>query len=333
MESGVEPIDTAWEHLARARAGVDVADTLAGDLDTLEALPYAPETWAQVYAVKRVIRLALFASAHREHVDRVIGDVASYLVGVGNGRPVLRGVILREGDPLGRSFPDNPWGIPADATLDAAVMQVWAPVTDRAPRFLAALRKRLVGLALADDHRGEPCLVYLRRHDLDAHTIAEDFRDRPRPARDRRHALAWEPYGDVTSFTGDRPDPEAQGRARTHVPEVLDVLYAIHSALYNGMWHLPQAPYLRLWSEMLSHDDRTAVNTEDPDEVVWSEDLLHFFSYGDDRNELFDLTGDSANPPVRAWGDGTLYARPERLVTFWDWFDDNTDLFLDPVDD
>jgi dihydrofolate reductase len=91
-------------------------------------------------------------------------------------------------------------------------------------------------------------------------------------------------------------------------------------------------PRMRRWSDIFDHRELTRVSIEDPDEIVWSESLLHFFSYGDDRNSLFDLTGDAADPPVREWEDGMLYTRGQP-VTFWDWFDDNRDLFLKYTDD
>jgi hypothetical protein len=97
-------IERTWQHLDQIRAGVDVIDELAADLDALDALPYSPQTWAEIYGARRVARLALFSSTHRKHVYRVISEAASYLLGV-DGRPVPRGVVLREGDPTRAAVP------------------------------------------------------------------------------------------------------------------------------------------------------------------------------------------------------------------------------------
>src|SRR5262249_54461092 len=62
----------------------------------------------------------------------------------------LRGLLLRGGESTLPLAADNPWGVSADADLWGAVEHVWAPVAERCPEFLAALRKELLGLALVE---------------------------------------------------------------------------------------------------------------------------------------------------------------------------------------
>jgi len=75
-------------------------------------------------------------------------------------RSTVAGLFLRGG--VGDvPFPDNPWGIPADAGLAEALTQVFAPVAGFAPRFVAAAHDRTLGLALLLDENDTPALGYL----------------------------------------------------------------------------------------------------------------------------------------------------------------------------
>jgi hypothetical protein len=106
---------------------------------------------------------------------------------------------------------------------------------------------------------------------------------------------------------------------------VLRDFYAVHSGLRDSIARLLAARDLRPWND---DDEPERVRVYDEDEVMWSDDLLDLFWYGDDRHDLFDLTGDADNPPVRSWGDGLLYPRDEQLLTFWAWFEGKTEVLL-----
>jgi hypothetical protein len=94
----------------------------------------------------------------------------------------------------------------------------------------------------------------------------------------------------------------------------------------GGMWWLSGPEDLLTWSEMLGHTEPARVRAEDPAEEILSSDLVSFFSYGDDRSDLFDIRPGPAGAVVRAWGDGELYAGPGER--FWDWFDEKPPLIL-----
>jgi hypothetical protein len=197
----VEILERTRQHLAQAREGADVGDELVADLDAIDALPYpnGNEEWRARYDVTRVAWLVLLASPHRSHVERAVSTATAYLTEAGTDAPRPRGLLLRDGDPLGVPLPDNPWGVPPQASLDEAVTQVWGPIADRCPRFVATLRDRLVGLTLADDHRGRPHLVYLLRHDFDGYLLAPEHRE----ARSHRSTAATRWPGN-TSATSAR---------------------------------------------------------------------------------------------------------------------------------
>ncbi|WP_344889300.1 hypothetical protein [Nonomuraea antimicrobica] len=75
----------------------------------------------------------------------------------------LRGLLLLGGDGDVPFAEDSPWGVPTGAGLVNALEHVWAPVAGCSPRFLAALRAEVLGLALVA-LEGEYLLGYLHVH-------------------------------------------------------------------------------------------------------------------------------------------------------------------------
>ncbi|REF00839.1 leucine-rich repeat domain-containing protein [Thermomonospora umbrina] len=96
---------------------------------------------------------ALIATRDREAIQDVVGF---------EGRPglTLQGLFLQGG--VGDvPFPANPWGVPPDAGLAQALTHLWQPIAALAPRFVATLRVRTLGLALLTDDAGTATLGYL----------------------------------------------------------------------------------------------------------------------------------------------------------------------------
>jgi hypothetical protein len=290
-------IREALDAVEQARLGMDVTDRL---LACARALESASDPSSERHAAERAVRLALFAGASRDGVRHVVEAMTAHT----RFSPFeVVGLCFREGDPLNEPWADNPWGVPAAATLGQALDAVWAPAREHVATFLRVTRERLVGLAHLRDGRGAAVLGYLTA---------------PAPPFDRRRALAWN--GDPSLFLGSAPAPDPQPKPGIVIPEPLRALYRVHGGLREpgfGSWSLASPDELLLWSEMLDHTEPTAVSAEDEDETVDSDELLAFFSYGDDRSDLFELTGDD-DPPVRSWGDGMLFAGDEER--FWSWF-------------
>jgi hypothetical protein len=322
----INEVESALERARRcveqAKGGADVTAALAESLGALAELPSSQERWE----VERLVRLALFASPDPERVGAIVRMALPYWVTpVGNdGRD--RGLLLREGDPLARPLAGNPWGISPTATLDEAVTRIWAGVADHAAAFIEELRRRLVGLALFDDSSGQPFLAYLLYQERDRYDVDEEFVDAPYPPFDRRCALDWALFGDVTAFVGYPPAPRPTPRLDVSLPAPLRAFYSVHAGMKDVMWQLYRPEEVGPWSIMLGHDSPRPVAVEDAGETRLSSELLDFFSYGNDASDLFDLAADPTDPPVRGWGDGMLYAGPGE--PFWTWFVDHTDLFL-----
>ena len=306
--------EAAWEDFGRARAGEDVTRELLAHATALAALPWSQET----FAVDRLVRLALLASPKREGIDRVIEKELPL-----GCSATVTALLLPDDDPLRECLPENPWHLPPDIPLAHALEQLWRPIDD--PDFLGELKKRVLGLALLREAGGAAMLGYLLYQERDSFDVPLEHRERARPSFDRRAAFAWQPFGDATLVVGRAPAAGSPTlRPGVRVPPCLAELYAIHGGMKGGLWSLYSPGSLLLWSEMLGHDPPRFVNAEDEDEERMSDQLLAFFSYGDDRSDLFDLAED--DPPVRAWGDGMLYASEGE--PFWDWFTDKHTLIL-----
>lgn len=308
--------------LDRARGGEDVTDALLAEAARLEALPWSTER----YAVQRVIRLAWLAAPDRRGLHAAIRDSVA---GQMDARVIA--VVLRDDDPLSEPLPANPWRIPPGAGLDAALTHLWSGFAERVPHLVAELRARVIGLALCEStHDGALALAYLHYHELPAYERPD--RHGEAPPFDRRAGLAWEAFGDLSSFTGAPPLVGAPTlKPGIEVPPPLRELYAVHAGLGDSMWHLAGPEGLLWWSEMLEHTEPTSVRADSDEDDVLSSQLLCFFGYGDDRSDLFDLR-DPTEPLIRAWGDGYLYDGGGEL--FWEWLDGQRGLMLgfEPID-
>src|SRR5437016_6191897 len=118
-------------------------------------------------------------------------------------------------------------------------------------------------------------------------------------------------------IVGAGPAPQPTACEGIHLPRPLRDFYAVHAGFRDGMWELHNPDNVRLWSEMFNHTGLQPVRCHDDDEMYYSSDLLYFFSYGDDRSDLFDIDNDPDDPPVRAWGEGGLYGHYGEPEKFW----------------
>ena len=295
---------------------VDVADLLR-EFERLDAEPWSQET----FAAKRKIQLALFASGDRDAVQRMLQSEIWMFEGT------IRGVLFDEGDPLSEPFDDNPWGIRKTESLVGAIDHVWNLFD--APALTQSLLERVIGLVLLDTAQG-PRLGYVHFHERSSYDIPEAFSDKRRPPFDRRHAVDWEPFGDISLFVGDAPNEAATTKSGLALPAPLRALYRVHGGLHDTLWHLYGPEQMSPWSSMLDHKEPTIVRAEEDDEGIRSDQLLHFFSYGDDRSDLFDVR-DPDEWVVRSWGDGRLYAGAGE--PFLEWLEAKAPFMLSVAED
>jgi hypothetical protein len=284
--------------LQRARAGKATSQQLIEHFDALATAPWSSE----IFDVQREIELALVAGDSPAGVARVVAREHPM-------RDKPRALLFRDGDPLTTAWPENPWHISPRDGLGATVRRLWARLGDA--RLVPGLERRVLGLALFESQLG-----YLIIHERDKYQMPDGLFDAPRPRFDRREGLAWAPFGDLSMLVGERP-VEALA---PNVPAALGPIYAANAGL-SRMWSLAGPSNLLLWKDMLQVDGAQIVRAEDPDERRRADELLYFFSYGDDTSDLFDLTDGS----VRSWGEGCLW---KNRRTFDEWLDEVTPLIL-----
>lgn len=305
--SATTPVRAALDAVGQARLGADVGDLL---LDCARSIAASGDFSPDRLAAERALQRALFAGPRRDGVRYVVESAAARA----RHAPLeVVGLSLQKGDPLHEPWPDNPWGVPPAATVPEALDALWMR-TD-ASRFLRLAKNHVCGLALLRDARGTPAVGYL----VSSATPS-----------DRRSAMTWDAARRVKLFVGCAPDAEPKVDSDIDIPAPLRAFYRVHGGLYApgfGEWSLASPSDLTRWSDMLGHTEPTAVDAEDEAETVDSDELLGFFSYGDDRTDLFELSGDE-DPPVRSWGDGVLYRAREEPEGFWAWFGRNADWFL-----
>lgn len=215
-------------------------------------------------------------------------------------------------------FPDNPWGIPADAGLDAALTRVWAPVADFAPRFVAAVHDRTLALALLTQSDGTAALGYF------AWSRDDDSSGALLPAPDSLDRFA-DPDLDyhlsiVVGATPHLTDPTAVlPLLAGPVPRPIRDFWAIHHSL-EPTYGDPVGGALSMNTLEFFHDDSWSVAAKrlgglPPDRFVHSAGHANYDIYVLDLDVL-DAAG---NPTVATW------AYKERVVShhkqYWDWLD------------
>lgn len=315
--------DTPTDDLC-ARARADVEARRVGQERTDELIAHYTKLCASApsrggFEMMRALELALLASPKVEGLRLVIArNLPASL------NATIGGLVFREGDDVGIPMPDNPWRLRSDSSLERQIEVLWGSADQ--PDFAAELGKRTVGLALLHHAAGTVSLAYLMYRERDRYEVPAVLADAPRPAFDRRLALEWEPFGELALLTCAAPIRELPPLDDIRVPDSLAELYAVHGGMHGDIWHLCGPRSLTRWDRARGDLRPTPVPTHGRKETHYARDLVAFFSYGDDRSDLFDFAEDPDDPPVRAWGDGRLYT--DEPQPFWDWFLGNTDMFL-----
>jgi hypothetical protein len=223
----------------------------------------------------------------------------------------ITGVCLR-GETLGMPFAPNPWGIEPGATLAQALEHVWKPVADRAPRWVEALQRELLGLALLEG-RGGPWLGYLHLWVREPNEVGKTRWERPFPSRRRQDLVLWGEMASISLFWGGPPRSPSDEAPSTDVSR----LCAVHSTVQNGMASLRESG-----GTLEGFFNRSTLEEE-----VYEEsgrrlgEFVPFFGYGDDRMDLLDLVefDSDGEPLVRHWSDGTLGTQ---VRSFWPWLEE-----------
>ncbi|ADI03177.1 Rab family protein [Streptomyces bingchenggensis BCW-1] len=248
--------------------------------------------------------LRLLGSRDAVAIEALIRELLS-----DSDRFTMRGLLL-DGGHGSIPFPANPWGIPADADLDAAIGHIWAPLADHLPTFLDILRHETLALGLLTDQDGQPSLAYV--------FVGWN----PLPGRVRLDDLShWrEDEGALRIVHGGAPRTDIDPYLVVPVlggpvPTPLRELWAVHRFLGDGF----QAQYDdRLTTNLGAFCSRNLPgfaernNGAQPDRFV-------LFASQDYYNAVLDLDilDQAGNPTITTWIDWEIGARQQ----FWDWFD------------
>ncbi|MEO3824405.1 hypothetical protein [Actinomadura sp. B10D3] len=240
----------------------------------------------------------------------------------------LRGLLLRGSETVLPLAADNPWGVSADADLWSAVEHVWAPVAERCPAFLAALRKELLGLALVEiEGRYLLGYLYLAMHDA---PFAQHLRDLPRYEHfDARMRVLW---GTVPTALG----PEAVPAIGEPLPPGVRDLAAVHASLESdgfNLWSDRLTTTLAAWIlRMFEGEDPAeyAPESEFPRALNGEFNGCVLFGTCPPSGENYFLTMDDRDP------DGTPRVGTVGIdgigenESFWDWFNGAVPEYLFP---
>jgi hypothetical protein len=198
------------------------------------------------HAAERKLERALVASRDSEAIEAVL------LARTRDDFPSpwkLRGLVVAPGTPL-VAFSPNPWGIAANASLDDALAAVWGPLQRRCPRFLAGLRRSLVGMASLEDEHGSHALAYLVMRLDDANIVRID--DLP-PRPDNANPIDTWPEGSTVGLLGGGApiEPVSHTLGGSPLPLVLAELGRAHGKVYGSSF-----------SVETTHDERLQIREE-----------------------------------------------------------------------
>ncbi|SEH00848.1 hypothetical protein SAMN05444920_11837 [Nonomuraea solani] len=295
---------------APAAAASPLADELAGALAA--QFHAAEDDWVRKGRLAR----AMLAGRRLDLVQPIVEDGTT-----------VTGLFLHDG--IGDvPFPNNPWGIPADGGLAAALTRVWAPVAELAPRFVAAVRDRTLALALLSQDDGTAALGYFAWHRDD------DGSGRLIPAPDGLDRFA-DPAIDyyLSIVIGAAPhyaDPAARVPLLAGpVPRPIRDFWAIHHHLKPALGDGVGGALTMNTLEFFDGDSWSVAAKRlgglPPDRFVHS---VGRADYDDYVLDLDVLDGDG-NPTVAAWAFKGWEISGHRQ--FWDWLDGiGTDLVFGP---
>ncbi|SDJ00897.1 hypothetical protein [Nonomuraea jiangxiensis] len=239
----------------------------------------------------------------------------------------VAGLFLRDG--IGDvPFPDNPWDIPADDGLPAALTRVWAPVAELAPRFVAAVRDRTLALALLSRDDGTTALGYLAWYRDDdgsgALIPAPDSLDRfADPAIDYHLSV-------VVGAAPHHADPTARVPLLAGpVPRPIRDFWAIHHVLKPAHGDSVGGALARNTLEFFQDDTWSMAAKRlgglPPDRFIHSVGRADYDDYVLD----LDVLDGAGNPVVATWAFKEWEVGGHKQ--FWDWLDSTgTDLIFGP---
>jgi hypothetical protein len=196
----------------------------------LRADPWGP--------ARHLLDLALLANGTRQAMEALLFASST----LQRRDPVLRGLVLADGAP-GLAFEDNPWGIPAGASLDNALAVIWAPVASlsRAERAVHALQREVLALALVElDQPRRWAVGYLHPWRRMAYEIEAEDLPSPPECFARREALDWADYADLGLFFGFGPSTSGSTLSRA-----VGEFWRVHDGMEDGLLWLNG--HDRLW--------------------------------------------------------------------------------------
>lgn len=310
-ETGVTegPIPTPHP-LADEPAATLIADLHAANDDGSRAdeLEHKRLAWRRADQLKR----AMLAGRRLDLAQAIVVDESGPLW---HDMPTtVAGLLLPDG--IGDvPFPDNPWDIPANAGLAAALTQVWAPITDLAPQFVAAVHDHTLALALLTGDDGSTALGYFTWHRDDELVPPPEHLDQfADPAIDYYLSIVVGAAPHLTDPTAVVPVLAGP------VPRPIRGFWTIHHFLGQQPYDHSIGGALDINTLEFFNDDSWSVAAErlgglPPDRFVHSVGYDDFVTYVLD----LDVLDSSGNPTVVAWDWKAWEVGGHKQ--FWDWLD------------
>lgn len=239
-----------------------------------------------------------------------------------SGPVELRGLLVLGGDGDVPFATDCPWAVPAGAGLLDALEHIWAPVARYCPRFLAALRAEVLGLALVTIEGGH-LLGYLH---VDGGLSALSGA----PPR----ALADVPADSLNVLWGTAPTSLGPTDIVPMLDEPLPAPVRDLAAVHAWLRSFDVDLRLDRFTTTLGASIRTDYAGEDPADYDAAHEFVRALNGEFDRHIRFCTCGSAAEASFLDLGDrspdGTprvalsgMDSTPERPGTpFWDWVDE-----------
>ncbi|MFI0732193.1 hypothetical protein ACH4S9_24835 [Streptomyces sp. NPDC021225] len=234
----------------------------------------------------------------------------------------LRGLLLLGGDGDVPFAADSPWDVPVGAGLTEAMAHLWAPVAGSCPRFLAALRAEVLGLALVAV-KGEYLLAYLYLADRSGDP-PRDLADLPLRSRYESLEVLW-----GTAPTRFGPT-DVVPTLDEPLPAAVRDLAAVHASLTSFDFDLR----LDRFTTTLGASTLANYEDEDPDDYDETDDFVRAVNGEFDRWIRFCTCDSAAEAYFLDMADRDADGTPRVALSglngtserpgdpFWDWVDE-----------
>lgn len=298
--------------ITRFRDAATAQESSAGSLDTYRELRAAGQD--------------LIASRDAAAVAEVLCSDSRLWPWAGprdNGsRMTLRGLALRGGDGS-TGFPaGNPWGIPADATVEQAIRQVWAPVGSYVPAFVDRLVERVFAVGLVAHPDGD-FVTYLYGSTVLAREI--DWEAPVEHLMTTDGVTAEVGWGAAPRVVSDREVVPLLGGP---LPAPLRELARIHGSLYfSGLdGHFDSDGLERYtWGLDDEDDDESTL----ADRLGFPPERYVLFAGYQDGGAALDLDQlDAYGNPLIVGHDCNDGLDTANATAFWTWFDQEFQFYL-----